>query len=117
MLQMASEKEFDEILLVSIDEALLSLGEKARNSIYLHVEKNYKVERQLIPRELDRFQDALEKIFGLGARFIEILIMKNLYAKLGRSVTFEKNDQLEFVQYVEAARQVFPKVGRGDNNC
>ena len=117
-LRMASKSsDFDEILLGSIDEALLSLGEQARQSIYIHIEKNYKVNRQAIPKELESFQTALEKIFGVGARFIEILIMKHLYAKVGCSLSFERNAQLEFLLYVEAAKQVFMKKCRNGIDC
>jgi hypothetical protein len=100
-------KSFDELLLVSIDEALLSLGESAKQSIYFHIENNFKVNRRDIPENLPLFQEGLEKIFGVGARFIEILIMKNLYGKVGRQFAMEKNEHLEFVKYVEAARRSF----------
>ncbi len=100
-------KSFDELLLVSIDEALLSLGESAKQSIYFHIENNFKVERKEIPENLPLFQAGLEKIFGVGARFIEILIMKNLYDKVGRQFAMEKNERLEFIKYVDAAKQSF----------
>ena len=103
----AKSKDFDRLLLVSIDEALLSLGASARLSIYFHLEKNFKVRKDEIPENLERFQMALEKIFGIGSRYIEILIMKSLYAKVGFSQRMEKNEQLEFIKYVNAARQNF----------
>jgi hypothetical protein len=100
-------RDFDKLLLVSIDEALLSLGDSARQSIYFHIEKNFKVKRDEIPENLENFQLALEKIFGIGSRYIEILIMKNLYAKVGCPQRMEKNQPLEFIKYVDAARQSF----------
>ena len=109
--------DFDKILLGSIDEALLSLGESARQSIYFHIEKNYNVNRDFIPQELEHFQTALEKIFGVGARFIEILIMRNLYGKVGRALSLENNEQLEFIKYVEAAKQCFIKECGNGNSC
>jgi len=102
-----NSKRFDELLLVSIDEALVSLGESAKQSIYFHIENNFKVKRNDIPENLTLFQTGLEKIFGVGARFIEILIMKNLYGKVGRRFSVEKNQHLEFIKYVDAARQSF----------
>ena len=105
----AKIKEFDLLLLDSIDEALLSLGEKARQSIYAYTEKNKHFSKAEIPQNIETFQQVLEKIFGIGARFIEILIMKNLYAKIGRQLDVETNMQLEFVNYVDAARKNFAK--------
>jgi predicted RND superfamily exporter protein len=101
-------KAFDELLLIAVDEALSSLGESAKQSIYFHIETS-NVTRNKIPENLQEFQGGLEKIFGVGARFIEILIMKNLYAKIGQPLIMEKSEQLEFIEYVNAAKQGFLK--------
>jgi hypothetical protein len=100
--------EFDRVLLSAIDEALSSLGESVRQSIYFHIESKFNVPRNRIPENLEEFQEALEKIFGTGARFIEILIMKNLYSKVGLPLKIE-DKQLEFVKYVDAVREGFLK--------
>ena len=101
-------KAFDELLLIAIDEALSSLGESAKQSIYFHIEAS-NVTRNEISENLQEFQAGLEKIFGVGARFIEILIMKNLYAKIGQPLIVEKSGQLEFIEYVNTAKQSFLK--------
>ena len=101
-------RAFDELLLIAIDEALSSLGESAKQSIYFHI-KTSKVTRNKIPENLREFQAGLEKIFGVGARFIEILIMKNLYTKIGQPLMMEKSEKLEFIEYVNAAKQSFLK--------
>jgi hypothetical protein len=102
-------KEFDELLLAAIDEALTSLGESVKQSIYFHIENKFNVTRNEIPKNLQEFQGGLEKIFGTGARFIEILIMKKLYAKIGLPLIMKKSDQLEFIEYVDAVKQSFLK--------
>ena len=98
-------KDFDKLLLASIDEALLTLGESAKQSTYFHIERTFEVTREEIPKNLEDFQNALEKIFGIGARYIEILIMKFLYAKIGCPLQMKSNSQLEFVKYVHAAKE------------
>ncbi len=105
----ANQQDFDEILINAIDDALLSLGTSARQSIYFHLKNNFNVDKEMIPQKLEVFQEGLEKIFGIGARFLEILIMKNLYTRLGRTLNMQKNDSLEFVKYVAAAKQNFIK--------
>ena len=80
-------KSFEEILLEAVDEALASLGDSAKQSIYYH----------------------LEKIFGIGARFLEILIMKKLYDRIGKPLEWNERKEFVFVNYVEAARQSFKK--------
>ena len=102
-------REFDKILLSAIDEALTSLGESVKQSIYFHIENKFSVTRNEIPENLVEFQGGLEKIFGAGARFIEILIMKNLHSKIGRTLVMEKSEQLEFVEYVDVAKEGFLK--------
>jgi hypothetical protein len=74
---------FNKILLAAIDEALSSLGESVKTSIYFHLEETFNIKRWEIPLRINDFSNALEKIFGIGARHLEILFMKNLYAKVG----------------------------------
>jgi hypothetical protein len=112
----AKSKDFNDLLLCSIDEALLSLGESVKQSIYFHIKNRFMLTREDIPENLSQFQYAIEKIFGLGARYLEILIMKNLYTKIGCPLTMNKNDQLEFIKYVDAARKNYLKNGHDPNN-
>ena len=105
----AKNRKFDTLLLGTVDEALASLGESAKQSIYFHIDKQFAIPRKSIPENLEEFQAGLEKIFGVGARFIEILVMKNLYAKIGVPLEIDKDCQLEFVEYVAAARRSYLK--------
>lgn len=105
---MAKRREFNKLLVNAIDESLNSLGESVKQSIYFHIENNISVARNDIPANIAEFQGGLEKIFGTGARFIEILIMKNLHSKIGFPLHMEKK-QLEFVEYVGVAKEGFLK--------
>lgn len=105
----AKKQNFDTLLLSAIDETLFSLGESVEQSIYFHIQAKFNVQRTDIPNKLEEFQRALEKIFGAGARYIEILIMKNLYAKIGQPVNLENIKELEFIRYANAARETFKK--------
>lgn len=103
----AKRKDFDSLLMESIDEALTSLGESAKQSIYYHLEDKFKISKKEIPRRIGDFANGIEKIFGLGAHFIEILIMKKLYEKIGMSLEWNEDKEFIFVNYVEAARKCF----------
>jgi hypothetical protein len=100
---------FEKLLLEAIDEALASLGESAKQSIYFHLEKKFKIAKKDIPNRLEDFTDGLEKIFGLGAHFIEILIMKSLFEKTGQRLEWNQSKELVFIEYVAAAKQSFMK--------
>jgi hypothetical protein len=86
-------KSFDQILLEAIDEALLSLGKSVKASIYFHLEDLFKINRSEIPNRLADFSCALEQLFGLGARSLEILFMKNLHAKIEITLTWPTDEQ------------------------
>jgi hypothetical protein len=106
------KKDFDQILLDSIDEALGILSESVKTSIYFHLWDKFEIKKQDIPDKLDEFSDALESIFGIGARQLEILFMKSLYSKI--SLEFKSpNDfklvipDLTFVEYTSLIKQKF----------
>jgi len=103
------KKTFEKLLIESIDNALGSLGESARQSIYFHLQSRFRITKQDIPQHLEAFEDGLEKIFGLGAQFIEILIMKNLYSKIGHPLEWKEDRPLAFVEYVKTAEETFLK--------
>ena len=98
--------EFNKILQNAIDDALVSLGESVKQAIYFHIDVKFKVPKDNISENLEEFQSGLEKIFGAGARFIEILIMRNLHAKIGLSLDVNGTN-LEFIKYVNAAEQSY----------
>jgi len=101
-------KKFEDVLQDSIDEAFSSLGEAVKTSIYFHLEHKFLITRQDIPRRIEDFSDALERIFGLGAKHLELLIMKNLYEKVNCSYRWEGPKwlvpDLTFKKYVELIR-------------
>ena len=102
-------KAFENILIEAVDEGLASLGESAKQAIYFHLEASFKITKNEIPYRLEDFTDGLEKIFGLGAHFIEILIMKSLFEKIGQPLEWNQSKKLVFVEYVAAAKRSFLK--------
>lgn len=103
------EKEFDRLFTEAVDDALASLGESAKQAIYFHLENKFKIPKKDIPNRIEDFASGLEKIFGVGARFIEILIMKNIYGKTGQSLKWSESKELLFVDYVTTVKQGFAK--------
>jgi hypothetical protein len=102
-----TKKTFEKLLLEAIDEALGLLGESARQSTYFHLQHKFKVVRNDIPHHLEDFEGGLEKIFGVGAKYIEISIMKKLYEKTGKPFKWNENEELVFTKYVDAVRKGF----------
>ena len=71
-------KKFETVLLKAIDDAFSTLGENVKTSIYFHLEHRFFIPKQDIPYRIEDFSDALEQIFGMAAKPLEILIMKKL---------------------------------------
>ena len=77
------QNNFSKVLLSAVDESLASLGDSPKQAILFHLESSFKIKRECIPDNLTNFTTALEKIFGPGASYLEKLIAKRLYEKLG----------------------------------
>lgn len=107
---------FDDLLLEAIDEAFSSLGESVKVAIYFHLENTFGITKNDIPSRIADFSDALEKIFGAGARHLEILFMKNLHPKIAVSCKRPAYKyplskwivpEVTFQEYVQFMRQDF----------
>ena len=94
-------RNFEEILLEAIDEGLSLLGESPKQAVYFHLEKTFKMNRLDIPDRIEDFTDAVEKIFGSGAKILEIQIMKCLFKKIGYTFKhYPKKKNLTFTEYI-----------------
>jgi len=106
--KLSEHENFDQLLLDAIDEGLSGLGEAGKASIYIHLEGIFNIRKQEIPNKLDGFSNALQRIFGLGARQLEILIVKNLYEKVGSLCRLNEprllSQDLTFTKYVDLMR-------------
>jgi len=103
---------FQKLLLEAVDDAFSSLGDSAKQSIYFHLETKFKVPKTEIPCRLEDFESGLESIFGIGTRFLEILIMKKLYETMeskGRSLKWDEGKEFKFTDYVKTAEQLFSR--------
>ena len=99
-----SRSKFNELLRESIDEALSSLGESQKRATYVNLETKLNIKKQEIPNRINAFSEALKKLFGLRAKYLEIMSMQNLYAKLRGN------------EYVSSER-IFSKVTLYDYVC
>ena len=104
-----SNNDFDKFLLEAVDEGLSSIGESSKEAIYFHLERGFKVKKDEIPYKIQDFANAIEKIFGLGASFLEILIMKRLHEKVGGRFQWDGSKDFAFTAYVATARRSFQK--------
>jgi hypothetical protein len=100
---------FEKLLLEAIDEGLSSLCSSSKQAIYSLLENTFNIRKRDVPYKIEEFADALAKIFGLGAKPIEILIIRRLNEKVGGIIEYPQHKDLVFTEYVVAARQSFLK--------
>ena len=97
--------KFEEALLESIDEGLSLLGESPKQVVYFHLEKTFKMNKLGIPFRIEEFTDAIEKIFGAGAKILEIQIMKCLFKKVGYTFrNYPRQKNITFTEYIAAVK-------------
>jgi hypothetical protein len=113
------ETKFATILLDSIDEALSSLGQNVKLSIYFHLENKFSVPKEDIPDRIEDFSNALEQIFGLASKQLEILIIKHLHQKINLNYKWAGPNwlvpNLTFEKYVKLARLSVESSGKTGN--
>lgn len=98
-----SPDNFSRIVLAAIEEGLSSLGNSPREAIFYHLEASFQLKKEDIPLNLTEFKQALEKIFGPGAPYIEKLIVRQLCQKLG--LNFEEDENVNLPIYVDDAKK------------
>ncbi len=109
-------QKFDGFLIEAIDEALISLGEPVKNTLYFQLENSFGIPKNEIPKRIDDFIVIIHKIFGLGASRLEIRFMKNLHAKINVTVEFAHYESplskwiiedVSFIEYVQRMRESY----------
>jgi hypothetical protein len=98
------KRDFEKILIEAVDEGLSSLGESSKKAVYFHLDKNFNIKKQEIPEKIEAFAGAVENIFGFGANFLEIAIMRQLHAKVSQGAKWHISKDLTFTEYVSVAK-------------
>jgi hypothetical protein len=112
--------KFELVLLSAIDEALSVYGERPKSAIYTYLEKAQNLPKRDISERIDDFSSTLEELFGLGARYLEILIMKNLYSIVGIAWKWKASSNgglpdLTFKEYVCSVKKHFDETSKNES--
>jgi nucleoside-diphosphate-sugar epimerase len=92
---------FEQLLIEAVDNVFSSLGDSCKQAIYFHLKDCYNINKHEIPYRIEDFADALEKIFGPGAKLIEIEIMRAFFTKVQDFNYSPKQEDLSFTNYVK----------------
>ena len=98
------KNRLDMTIMEAVDESLASFGESVRKVVYSQLQNNYNLPKQEIPTRIEEFAAAIEGIFGIGARLIEVKIIETLYTKAKGFLYVPKEEDLLFKEYVQNLR-------------
>jgi len=96
------KNSFEAAVIEAVDEGFALFGHSSKQAIYFHLENTFKIKKQEIPYKIEEFADAIEQIFGAGAKLIEIRIIEALHGKNQGFVHFPKKRDLMFTEYVDS---------------
>jgi hypothetical protein len=99
-----TKNQLDMKIIDAIDESLASFGESVKSAVYFQLENGYNVKKQDIPSRIEEFATAIEAIFGIGARLIEMKIIETLYASAKGFMYIPKSEDLVFKDYVQSVK-------------
>jgi hypothetical protein len=97
---------FETITIEAIEDSLSSFKHFNKQVFYSHLENTYKIKKEEIPSKIEEFTDAMEQIFGAGAKLIEIRIIQALHERNHDFVFFPQKKDLGLGEYL-ASLHVF----------
>jgi hypothetical protein len=98
------ENSFETAMIEAVNEGFAPFGHSSKQAIYFHLENIFKIKKQEIPYKIEEFTDAIEQIFGTGAKLIEIKILEALHERNQDFMHFPKKGALAFSEYVDDLR-------------
>jgi hypothetical protein len=99
-----TEDKFHVAIIEAVEESLSSFNNLDKEAVYLHLENAFKIKKQEIPDKIADFSDAIKQMFGVGAKLIEIRIIKALHNRIREFVFFPKKGDVDFKEYLVSLR-------------
>jgi hypothetical protein len=98
--QKSTEDEFKVAIIETVEASLSSFCNLYKEAVYLRLENTFKIKKQEIPCKIESFADAIDQMFGAGAKLIEIRIIAALHKRVPEFVFFPKKGDVCFKEYV-----------------
>jgi len=102
--QKTNEDKFKAAMTEAVDESLSSFSSLDKQNIYSQLENAFKIKKQEIPSKIENFAVAIEQMFGVGAKLIEIRIVEAIHKRVQDFVFFPKKGDVVFKEYVASLR-------------
>jgi hypothetical protein len=102
--QKPSETKFEATMMEAIDESLGSFGSLDKLEVYRHLENSFKIRKQEIPCKTEEFADAIGQMFGIGAKLVEIRIIKAVHKRVPEFMFTPRRGAVIFKEYIASLR-------------
>ena len=102
--QQTPEEKFNFAITETVDESFSSFKNLDREAVYLHLEKTFKITKYEIPLKIEGFADAIEQMFGIAAKLVEIRMIEGLHKRFPEFMFFPKKGDVDFKEYVVSLR-------------
>jgi hypothetical protein len=102
--QKPTENKFNVAISEAVQESLSLFNTLGKEAVYLHLEKAFKIKKQEIPSKIEEFSDAVEQMFGVGAKLVEIKIIEALHSRIREFVFIPKKGDVDFKEYIASLR-------------
>ena len=91
----------DDIIKEAVDKALNALGSTPKAALWAYLEQVSGFTQNNFPQNIDGFQDTLQKFFGVGFEFLNILLCQNLSSLTQQEI----EGHLSFARLVKSLRK------------
>lgn len=99
---------YEATIIDAIDESLAAFGKTAKQAVYYQLETAFCIKKDEIPFKIRKFAEAIEKLFGPGAKLIEMKIIEALHEKFQDFTYIPQKKELVFTEYVENLLRFLP---------
>ncbi|MCL5877088.1 MAG: hypothetical protein M1540_04675 [Candidatus Bathyarchaeota archaeon] len=97
------KKSFNGLFIESVDEVLTAIGNSIKIVLYLQLKNSYGISKDQIPDRVEDFMNALQSTLGVGARHIELQVIRQIQSKTGITcpVPIQNGKFIECVVFVK----------------
>ena len=96
--------KFEVIMAEAIDESLASVKSLNKQEIYSCLENVFKIRKEEVSCKIEDFADALNQMFGIGAKLIEIKIIEAVHKRIPEFIFTPRKGAVIFNEYVASLR-------------
>jgi hypothetical protein len=102
--QNPNENKFEATMTEAIDESLTSFKSLNKQEIYSCLENVFKIRKEEISCKIEDFTDALNQMFGIGAKLIEIKIIEAVHKRIPEFIFTPRRGAVIFKEYIASLR-------------